>query len=78
MPSPERPGLGLLAVMGQPRGGEEEPIAPDDEVVPGPSSDVPEPQVVAAAEVRGAFRGGSDEEFARALARFVRVLRVEE
>lgn len=75
------PGLGgLLAVMGRPRGGEAAPAVPpdDDVVVPGSEDTVPEREVVAAAEVRAAIRAGTDEDFAKALARFVRVLRLDD
>lgn len=74
-----KPGLGLLAAMSRPRGGEDAPSAPmteDDAVVPGGAGDVPEGNVVAAADLREAMRTGSDADFARAMMRFIRVARM--
>jgi hypothetical protein len=66
-------GLGLLLSMGRKAPGEEAPaVEPDADDATG---EQPEAEVAAASDVKSAMAGGSDEDFARALARFVRVCR---
>jgi hypothetical protein len=65
-------GLGLLVGMGRPTG--EEPsgdVAIDDEDEGAPELD--DAAIAAATEVREAMTAGTDEDFARALRRFVRI-----
>jgi hypothetical protein len=63
-------GLGLLVAAAGNRGGDGP--APEDVTEDAPEA-IPEAELVAASDVRAAVRAGSDEEFAQALARFVRM-----
>jgi hypothetical protein len=77
--APKRP-MSLLAVMSKRPDAEEAPSlsAPEDEPEVSADASVPEPKLLAAEGVAQALRGGSAEGVARALDRYLRVVRYME